>query len=92
MASSCGIHIDQRRFHVIALEGGAKKAKVVAFTEGDIEPGEEPVEVIAAALKRVVKTKKISSDAVGLAVDSGLAAFRNLTLRVEDRGRFEEVL
>ena len=79
MASVCGIHIEQNRFRLVALEGSVKKHRVVATVEGEVQPGEDPVEVVARTLKRGLKEHKFRPETVGLAVDSGLAAFRNLT-------------
>ena len=87
MASACGIHIDQRRFHLIALEGSPKKHRIVAHISGEILPGDDPVTVVASALKAVVKQNKLRNENVGLAVSSGLAAFRSLTLPFDDRSR-----
>ena len=92
MAKTCGIHIDQRRFHFLILEGSAKKHRVGAYDSGEIPPGEDPVEVVAGALRDFVKTNKVKADGVGLAVDSGLAAFRELTLPFDDRAKIEDVL
>lgn len=92
MASSCGIHIDQRRFHLVALDGSAKKHKVSAHLSGEIAPGEDPVTAVSTALRKIAKQKKLRGENVALAVDSGLAAFRNLTLPFDDRTKIEEVL
>jgi len=92
MASSCGIHIDQRRFHLIALEGSVRKHRVVTRASGEIPFGADPVEEVARALRKIAKENKLKVDNVGLAVDSGLAAFRNLTLPFDDRSKIEEVL
>lgn len=92
MASACGIHIDQRRFRLIALEGSAKKHKIVAHTSGEIAPGEDPVAVVSAALRAAAKKRKLGRENVSLAVSSGLAAFRRLKLPFDDRAKIEEVI
>ena len=92
MPTACGIHIDQRRFRAVALEGGPRKHRVVAFVRGEIPPGEDPGDHVAGELRRFAKEHKLSSEDVGLAVDSGLAAFRTLTLPFDDREKIEEVL
>ena len=92
MATACGIHIDQRRFRLIALDGSPKKHKIVAHFAGEVLPGEDPVAAISAALRRVGKENKLRPECVGLVVSSGLAAFRNLSLPFDDRGKIEEVL
>ncbi len=91
MARACGIHIDQRRFRLIALDGSPKRHKVVAHLSGEIPLGDDPVTAVASRLKKVSK-KKISPDSVELAVDSGLASFRHLKLPFDDRTKIEEVL
>lgn len=92
MASSCGIHIDHRRFHLVALDGSVKKHKISARFSGQVAPGEDPVVAVSTALRRVAKENKLRSDSVQLAVDSGLAAFRTLTLPFDDRAKIEEVI
>lgn len=92
MAQSIGIHIGERQFHLLALDGGLKKHKVVCAVSGEIPPGEEGLEVLVDELKAAVKEHKLSADSVYLACDSGLAAFRNLTLPFDDRAKIEEVL
>jgi len=92
MASSCGIHIDQRRFHLVALDGSVKKHKIRAHLSGEIAPGEDPVTAVSTALRKIAKAEKLRGENVGLVVDSGLAAFRILTLPFDDRGKIEEVL
>ena len=92
MASSCGIHIEQRRFHVIALDGSGRKHKIVAQASGQIPVGADPAAAVADELRAIVKESKLNADNVRLAVDSGLAAFRTLALPLDDRGKIEEVL
>ncbi len=92
MATTCGIHIDGRRYHLIALEGSARKHKVTAAVSGEIGIDEDPISAVSQALRRAVKTHKIKKGDVRLAVDSGLAAFRTLTLPFDDRTKIEEVI
>jgi len=92
MPSACGIHVDRRRFRVVVLDGGPKKHRVVAHTSGEIPSGADPAEHLSHELRRFSKEKKVSPENVGLAVDSGLAAFRTLTLPFDDREKIEEVL
>jgi Tfp pilus assembly PilM family ATPase len=92
MATSCGIHIDQRRFHLVALDGSVKKHKIRAHLSGEIVPGEDPVTAVSTAIRKIAKEKKLRGENVGLVVDSGLAAFRTLTLPFDDRGKIEDVL
>ena len=92
MARSCGIHIDQRRFHVVALDGGSKKHKVLAACSGEIPFDEDPVQAVSSALREIVKSEKLNPDSVGLAVDSGMASFRTLTVPFDDRSKIEDII
>lgn len=92
MATTCGIHIDGRRYHLVAIEGGIRKHKVSAAVSGMIGPDEDPVSSVAGALRRAVKEHKLKPSEVQLAVDSGLAAFRTLTLPFDDKAKIEEVI
>jgi len=92
MAQSIGIHLGERRFHLVALDGNLKKHKVVCGVSGDIPPGESGADETVARLRELVKEHKLSADTVFLACDSGLAAYRNLTLPFDDRDKIEEVI
>jgi Tfp pilus assembly PilM family ATPase len=92
MARSCGIHIDQRRFHVVALDGSAKKHRVVAQASGEISLGVDPVEAVSDELRAIAREHKLRVESVGLAVDSGLAAFRNITVPFDDRAKIEDTI
>ncbi len=92
MAQSVGIHLGERRFHLVVLEGNVKKHKLSAAVTGEIPPGEEGSAALSEALRAAVKEHGLRADSVYLAVDSGLAAFRNLTLPFDDRDKIEEVI
>ncbi|MEM7306794.1 MAG: pilus assembly protein PilM [Planctomycetota bacterium] len=92
MAKSCGIHIGQRRFAIVVLDGSAKKNKVVFQREGDIPPGEDPILATAQGLKEASKGVKVPGENIGLAVDSGLAAYRTLNLPFDDKAKIEDVV
>jgi len=92
MARSCGIHIDQRRFHVVALDGGAKRHKVLAVASGEIPFDEDPVHAVSDTLRKLVKKEKLNPDGVGLAVDSGMASFRTLSVPFDDRAKIEDII
>lgn len=92
MASACGIHVDRRRWSLVVLEGGARRHKLVAHASGELPEGTEDSSALADVLKRAVKEHKVRADSVGLALDSGRAAFRTLTLPFDDRAKIEEVL
>ena len=92
MATTCGIHIDGRRYHLVALDGTTRKHKILAAVSGDIPLDEDPVEAVAQGLRNAIKEHKLRPAEVQLAVDSGLAAFRTLTLPFDDRAKIEEVI
>jgi len=92
MAQTVGIHVGERRFHLLALDGGLKKHKVLCAESGEMLPGEEGLEQVSERLKELASEHKLRADSVYLACDSGLAAFRYLTLPFDDRAKTEEVL
>jgi Tfp pilus assembly PilM family ATPase len=92
MSQSIGIHLGERSFDLVALEGGLKKHKVLCAVSGEIPAGEEAAQALVERLKEVVKEHKLKADSVYLAIDSGVAAFRNLTLPFDDHAKIEEVL
>jgi Tfp pilus assembly PilM family ATPase len=74
------------------LDGSAKKHDLVAWEEGAItEPGESALEALPALLKRLAKEYNVPRESFGLAVESGLAAFRQLTLPLTERSKIEQV-
>lgn len=98
MARSCGLRIGPRRFELIVLEGSAKKHKVVAAKSGEFprpvgeDAGANPADLAARALKDALKELAIPRDNLGVAIDSGLAAFRMLKMPFADRAKIEQVL
>ena len=92
MARSCGIHIDQRHFHLVALDGSAKKHKLLLRASGTIPLDQDPVEAVASQLRELIKSNKLNIDNAGLAVDSGLAAFRQLTVPFDDAEKTEQII
>jgi hypothetical protein len=92
MARSCGIRIGARRFELVALEGTVKKPKLIACVAGEIPPGENPQAAALAALREALRKHKLPVDNAGLAIDTGIAAFRRLTLPFSDREKIEQVL
>ena len=100
MARSCGLRIGARRFELIVLEGSPKKCRIAASAVGEFprapsEPaadGGDPVAEAVATLQQVVKQHAIPTDNIGLAIDTGLAAFRNLKMPFADRAKIEQVL
>jgi len=92
MSQSIGIHLGERRFHLIALDGSLKKHKVVCAVSGEIPAGEDAAAEVIERLREIAKEHKLNADSVYLAIDSGVAAFRNLTLPFDDREKIEEVI
>lgn len=92
MSQSVGIHLGERHFHVIALDGSLKKHKVVCAVSGEIPSGEGAADEVIQRLREIAKEHKLNADSVYLAIDSGVAAFRNLTLPFDDREKIEEVI
>jgi len=100
MAKACGIHLEAGRLGVVLLEGSSRNPRVVAWKEHSFasEPEEdEGAESVAgneatAVLEEFLKEHGVTSDGVGLAVDSGLAAFRTLSVPFADRAKIEEVI
>jgi hypothetical protein len=92
MARSCGIHIGQRRWSVVVLDGSAKKHRVVLVEQGEIPPSDDPIQATARELKGVAKEVKVHSEYIGLAIDSGLAAYRTISLPFDDAAKVEDVI
>jgi len=93
MAKSCGIRIGPKRYELVVLEGSAKKHRIIAFQAGELPGGgEDPAADAARVLKEAAKAHSIPHDSVGLAIDSGLAAFRTIKLPFSDANKIEEVL
>jgi hypothetical protein len=92
MSQSIGIHLGERTFRLVALEGGLKKHKVLCAVTGEIPSGEGAAQAVSERLRAIAKEHKLRADSVYLAIDSGVAAFRNLTLPFDDREKIEEVL
>ena len=93
MARSCGIRIGPRRYELIVLDGSLKKHRVAAYEAGEF-PGEvdDPAAEAASILKKAAKTHSIPLDTVGIAVDAGLAAFRDLSLPFQDEAKVGQVI
>jgi hypothetical protein len=92
MTSSCGIHIDSRSLKVVALDGGPRKHRVVARFARDLTGAEDPMAAITAALREAAVEHRLRPESIHLALDSGQAAFRSLTLPFDDRDKIEEVI
>jgi len=93
MARACGIRIGPRRFELVVLDGSPRKHKIVAYMASDrpIDPegGHAPS---IAALRDAARKHNVPRDNIGVAVDTGLAAFRTMRLPFTDRSKIEQVL
>ena len=92
MSQSIGIHLGEHGFRLVALEGSLKRHKLVCAVSGEIPSGAGAAQAVVEALREIVKDHKLGGDNVNLAIDSGTAAFRTLTLPFDDREKIEEVL
>jgi len=93
MAKTCGIRIGPRRFEIVVLDGTAKKHRITAFRTGEFpQGGEDPMAEAVATLSQAVKELGVPSDAIGVAIDSGLAAYRTLKLPVLDEAKVAEII
>jgi hypothetical protein len=93
MARACGLRIGPRRFELVVLDGSPRKHKIVAYMAGELpvdpEGGLGPAVV---ALREAARKHHVPRDNVGVAVDTGLAAFRSLRMPFTDRAKIESVL
>ncbi|MFM7281669.1 MAG: pilus assembly protein PilM, partial [Planctomycetia bacterium] len=96
MARSCGIRLGPRRFELVVLDGGPKKYKVLTTLSGELprRSGDAAADAgaRAAALKEALKQQQIPLDSVGVAVDTGLGAFRTIKVPFADKAKIEEVI
>lgn len=93
MVKTCGIRVGPRRFEIVVLDGTPKKHRITAFRTGEFPPGgENPMEDAVKVLEQAVKELDVPTDSVGVAIDSGLAAYRTLKLPVLEDSKIEEIL
>ncbi|MBC8451545.1 MAG: hypothetical protein H8D72_02430 [Planctomycetes bacterium] len=93
MARSCGIRLGRNDFELLILEGSVKKPHVVTCVRGSVPAdSEDPLDELVDALQAEIKGLKVPTDAIGLVVDSGLAAFRRPTLPFDDASKIEQVI
>ena len=93
MARSCGIRIGSRRYELVVLDGNPRKHRISAFATGEFaRGGEDPVADTIAELKILAKEHDIPTDAIGAAIDSGLAAFRTLKMPLADMEKIGQVI
>lgn len=93
MARSCGLRIGPRRFELVVLDGGAKKHKITAYMAGELpRDGDDAIATAAAALRDAVKQHNVPHDNIGVAIDTGLAAFRTIKVPFSDKAKIEDVI
>lgn len=93
MARSCGLRIGPRRYELVVLDGSPKKHKIAAYAMGELpHGGDDAMAAAAAVIKAAVKEHGVPTDNVGIAVDTGMAAFRTLKVPFSDRAKIEEVV
>ncbi len=92
MARACGIRIGSRRYELVVLDGSPKKHKIVSYASGDLSDGEDPSESASRVLREAIKAHNVPTENVGIAVDTGMAAFRTLKLPFSDRGKIEQII
>jgi Tfp pilus assembly PilM family ATPase len=92
MSQSIGIHLGERGFRLLALEGSLKRHKVACSAAESFTPGEGAAEAVVERLRELAKEHKLRGETVHLVIDSGVAAFRTLTLPFDDREKIEEVI
>jgi len=93
MARSCGLRIGPRRFELVVLDGNAKKHKITAYMAGELpRDGDDPIATAAAALREAVKKHNVPHDNIGVAIDTGLAAFRTIKVPFSDKAKIEDVI
>lgn len=93
MARSCGLRVGPRRFELVILDGSPKKHKITAYMTGELPQGEDDAMAGAvAALKEAAKLHKVPRDNIGVAVDTGLAAFRTIKMPFSEKAKIEQVL
>jgi Tfp pilus assembly PilM family ATPase len=93
MARSCGLRVGPRRFELVVLDGNAKKHRIIGYMAGELpRDGEDPTAAAADVLREAAKQHNIPKDNVGLAIDTGLAAFRTLKMPFADKAKIEQVI
>lgn len=93
MARSCGLRIGPGRFELVVLDGSARKHKIAAWMADEFssETGDPVLDAIET-LREAVRTHNVPKENVGIAIDTGLAAFRAMKLPFGDRSKIEQVL
>ena len=93
MARACGIRIGPRRYELVVLDGSPRKHKIVSYASGDLDiDGDTSEESARKVLHDAIKAHNVPTDNVGIAIDTGMAAFRTLKLPFDDRSKIEQII
>ena len=91
MARACGLRIGPRGYEMVLLDGSAKRHKVLASEAGAMCVSADP-EGASELLKDLAKRHDLPSDAIRVVIEGGLAAFRKVSLPVNDDDKIEKVV
>ena len=93
MARSCGIRIGPSRYELVVLDGSPRKHKIVAYASGEFGASEDGESNDASeVLRAAIQDNEVPTENIGIAVDTGLAAFRTLKLPFDDKAKIEQIL
>ena len=91
MARACGLRIGPRGYEMVLLDGSAKRHKVIASEAGEMSVGADP-EGASEILKDLAKRHDLPNDGIRVVIEGGLAAFRKVSLPVNDDDKIEKVV
>lgn len=93
MARSCGIRVGPSRYELVVLDGSPRKHKIVAHASGEFETNEDgSMDAASETLREAIKAHEVPTENIGIAIDTGLAAFRTLKLPFDDKAKIEQIL
>ena len=96
MARSCGIRIGPERYEIVVLDGNSKKHQIIGWSADEFtSPPEGDTDIAAARAKQLAAAfaeVKGPKDNVHLVLNTGMAAFRRLTVPFSDPAKIEQVL
>lgn len=100
MARSCGIRIGSQGYEIVVLDGNSKKHKIVGWAadefadapDDDSGKGQDLGAARAKQLATAFAEVKGPKDNVHLVVNTGMAAFRRLSVPFSDEAKIEQVL
>ena len=93
MARSCGIRIGPRRYEIVVLDGTAKKHRIKAFRSAEFDTSAEDFgREVQDSIREAIRDLNVPKENVGLVIDSGHAAFRHLSLPLDDLSKVDQVI